>query len=162
MFEVKNVEVIGMKQLVEGLRQAQGLHYTDSIQTHIEDPETLETAPFQFLLGDKDLKLIQSTLMAQNQDCPDDYDIRKFIMVYMDIKADLGWWSHTLWSVIDRYQAVITEGCCFRKVVMSYYDIFWLKKLLHDKAERDSIWTASEKQFMEWTKTLPYQELLAE
>lgn len=159
MFEVKNVEVIGMKQLVEGLRQAQGLHYTDSVQTHIEDPETLETAPYQFLLGDKDLRLIQSTLLTQKQEYPDDYDIRKFIMVYMDVKADLDWWSRSLWQPTDYYRAVVTEGYCFRKVVMSYHDIFWLKKRLH---EVSYVWTTSEKQFMDWTKTLPYQELLAE
>lgn len=162
MFEVKNVEVIGMKQLVEGLRQAQGLHYTDSVQTHIEDPNTLETAPYQFLLGDKDLKLIQGVLMAQQQDYPDDYDIRKMVMVYMDVKAGLDWWTRTLWQLNDYYRAVVMEGCCFRKVVMSYHDIFWIKKRLHGKAETDGLWTTSEKQFMEWTKTLPYQELLEE
>lgn len=161
MFEVKNVEVIGMKQLVEGLRQAQGLHYTDSVQTHIEDPITMETAPYQFLLGDKDLKLIQGTLLSQKQKYPDDYDIRKFVMVYFDAKAGLDWWTSTLWQLNERYQAIVTDGCCFRKVAMSYYGIFWLRKYLHEQAQQ-RIWTTSEQQFMDWTTTLPYQELLAE
>jgi hypothetical protein len=62
---------------------------SDSYTTHIENPETLNTAPFQFFMGENDLSLARRLAHAGSDD-------RKFlrqIFVSVDITAPLYWWK---------------------------------------------------------------------
>jgi hypothetical protein len=76
---------------------------SDSYTTHIENPETLNTAPFQFFLGENDLKLARQLASAGG-------DHRKFlrqIFVSVDITAPLYWWKE-----YDTYKVGTVANSC--------------------------------------------------
>ena len=61
---------------------------SDSYETHVEDNETLQIAPFEFFVGDNDLALMKKL-------CKAGAEHRKFmrqIFVSMDIVAARYWW----------------------------------------------------------------------
>ena len=62
---------------------------SDSYWTHIEDPETLQTAPFQYFVGKADKKL----MMKLAKGGPKHAKFRRMIIVFMDICAPLYWWK---------------------------------------------------------------------
>lgn len=78
------------KAAITGMRHPM-LSYaaSDSYFTHIENPDTLNIAAFQFFLGDADLKLMHKLCRAGT-------DHRKFMRmlpVYVDVTAPLYWWK---------------------------------------------------------------------
>lgn len=160
MFEVRNVEIYGMRQLVEGVRMAQGAHYTDSYKTHVEDPETTETAEHQFVLGDKDAEYIRKLCKKSSNHGNPNFDIRGMVVVYMDVRASLSW----LFDLTSRIMAsvtIIADGTGWRKIRMTYQDIAQLLSSIRRKGSRASVdWL----QFKHWAETeLPYyEELLSE
>ena len=62
---------------------------SDSYITHIEDPETLETADYQFFIGEKDHELLMK--LAKGGSVHAKY--RRTIDMFVDITAPLYWWK---------------------------------------------------------------------
>ena len=104
MIKIENVEVSGWDAAIRGMRNPMNSwDKSDSYWTHIEDPETLNTAKFQFFLGENDLKLMQNLFKAGS-------DHRKFmrmINVSFDIVAPL-----YLWKEIDTYRIGVEKNSC--------------------------------------------------
>lgn len=78
------------KAAITGMRHPM-LSYaaSDSYFTHIENPDTLNTAAFQFFLGNADLKLMRKLCKAGT-------DHRKFLRmlpVFADVTAPRYWWA---------------------------------------------------------------------
>lgn len=76
---------------------------SDSHLIHIENPHTLNTAEFQFFLGEKD-----ETLMKQlASGGPVHAKYRRMIPVYMDITRPLYWWKE-----MDTYKIGTVANSC--------------------------------------------------
>lgn len=76
--------------IIEGMRNPMNSwHLSDSYKTHIEDPETLECADFEFFLGDKDHDLM--TRLGNGGPVHGKY--RRMIPVFLTINAPLYWWK---------------------------------------------------------------------
>ena len=76
---------------------------SDSYYTYIEDAETLQRAPFEFFVGDEDLKLMKKLAKAGT-------DHRKFmrmITVYVDVTAPMYWWKE-----FDTYKVGTVRNSC--------------------------------------------------
>jgi hypothetical protein len=76
---------------------------SDSYTTHIEDVETLETADFEFFLGENDHKLMTS--LAKGGAVHAKY--RRMIPVYLTINAPLYWWKE-----FDTYKVGTVANSC--------------------------------------------------
>lgn len=104
MIKIEHTQVFGWDAAVRGMRNSyNSWDRSDSYWTHIEDPETLETAPFQFFLGDTDLALMKSLIGGGSSH-------RKFlrmIHVQTDITAPLYWWKE-----FDTYKVGTTANSC--------------------------------------------------
>ena len=86
MLKVERTEVFGWNAAIRGLRNPMNSwDKSDSYWTHIENPETLNTAPFQFFLGENDLKLMKSLSKAGN----DHAKFLRMINVTCDITAPI-------------------------------------------------------------------------
>jgi hypothetical protein len=90
MITLERTDVMNLENTVRGMRNPmKSWDKSDSYTTHIENPETLNTAPFQFFMGENDLKLARQLAHAGSDD-------RKFlrqIFVSVDITAPLYWWK---------------------------------------------------------------------
>ena len=76
---------------------------SDSYKTHIEDPETMETADFEFFVGEADHGLMMN--LAKGGAVHAKY--RRMIPVYVTINAPLYWWKEmSTYSV-----GVVTNSC---------------------------------------------------
>ncbi len=76
--------------IIEGLRNPlNSWDKSDSYKTHIEDPETLETADFEFFIGEADHGLMMR--LAQGGAAHAKY--RRMIPVFLTINAPLYWWK---------------------------------------------------------------------
>ena len=76
--------------IIEGMRNPKNSwDRIDSYKTHIENPETLNTADFAFFLGEKDHKLMDTL----NAGGPVHAKYRRMIPVYVTITAPLYWWK---------------------------------------------------------------------
>jgi Leucine-rich repeat (LRR) protein len=76
---------------------------SDSYITHIEDSQTLQTAAFEFFMGEEDHKLAMKLAKAGK-------DHRKFmrmIPVFVDIVAPLYWWKEA-----DTYKVGTVANSC--------------------------------------------------
>lgn len=86
----ENIEVYNMDHALRGMRNPkESWDKSDSYWTYIEDPDTLNTAKFEFFVGEKDLALAQRLIRAGSEH-------RKFmrqIFVTVDITAPLYWWK---------------------------------------------------------------------
>lgn len=93
-----------MEAVIRGMRNSfNSWHLSDSYTTHIEDPETLNTADFQFVLGEADETLMRKLAKAGK-------DHRKFMRmmpVYLDITAPLYWWKE-----FDTYKIGTVANSC--------------------------------------------------
>lgn len=86
----ENIEVYNMDHALRGMRNPkESWDKSDSYWTYIEDPDTLNTAKFEFFVGEQDLNLAQRLIRAGSEH-------RKFmrqIFVTVDITAPLYWWK---------------------------------------------------------------------
>ena len=104
MLKVEHTEVFGWNAAIRGLRNPMNSwSKSDSYWTHIENPETLNTAPFQFFLGENDLKLMKSLSKAGN----DHAKFLRMINVTCDIIAPLYWWKE-----FDTYKVGTVANSC--------------------------------------------------
>jgi diadenosine tetraphosphatase ApaH/serine/threonine PP2A family protein phosphatase len=76
---------------------------SDSYTTHIEDPNTLQTADFEFFMGDDDLDLM--TRLARGGAVHAKY--RRMTPLFVDITAPLYWWKE-----FDTYKVGTTANSC--------------------------------------------------
>ena len=104
MIKIENTEVFGWEAAIRGMRNPKNSwHLSDSYKTHIEDPETLETATHEFFVGENDLDLMTRLRNAGT-------DHRKFmrmITVYVDLTAPLYWWKE-----FDTYKVGTVANSC--------------------------------------------------
>ena len=104
MIKLENTEVHGWEAAIRGMRNPMNSwHLSDSYSTHIEDGETLETAEYEFFVGEKDLDLMNRLRKAGT-------DHRKFmrmLTVYVDITAPLYWWKE-----FDTYKVGTVANSC--------------------------------------------------
>jgi hypothetical protein len=90
--------------IIEGMRNAMNSWAkSDSYATHIENPETLNTADFEFFLGDADHDLMMR--LAEGGSTHAKY--RRMIPVFVTINAPLYWWKE-----FDTYKVgTVTNSC---------------------------------------------------
>lgn len=90
MIKVEMINVSGFEAAIRGMRQPLNSHAkSDSYWTHIENPETMNEAPFQYFVGENDLDLMRRLYWSGGEH-------RKYmrqIFVSMDITAPLYWWK---------------------------------------------------------------------
>lgn len=104
MIKITNTEVYGWEAAIRGMRNPMNSwDKSDSYWTHIEDPETLQTAPFEFFVGDADKELMMK--LAKGGSVHAKY--RRFIVVYVDITAPLYWWKE-----FDTYKVGTVSNSC--------------------------------------------------
>lgn len=76
--------------IIEGMRNPKNSwDRMDSYTTYIEDPETFETASYEFFMGEKDHELAEN--LAGGGSVHGKF--RRMIPVYMTIDAPLYWWK---------------------------------------------------------------------
>lgn len=76
--------------IIEGMRNPMNSwDRSDSYKTHIEDVDTLQTADFEFFVGENDLDLMQR--LAKGGSVHAKY--RRMIPVYLTLTAPLYWWK---------------------------------------------------------------------
>lgn len=104
MIKIENVEVFGWEAAIRGMRNPKNSWAkSDSYWTHIEDTETLETANFQFFIGENDMKLMKALANAGN----DHGKFLRMINVTLDITAPLYWWKE-----FDTYKVGTVADSC--------------------------------------------------
>lgn len=102
--KIENVEIVGWEPAIRGMRNAlESWDKIDSYWTHVEDPETLQTAKFEFFIGENDLALMKKLSEAGN----DHAKFMRFIDVTCDITAPL-----YLWKEFDTYRVGVEKNSC--------------------------------------------------
>ena len=104
MIKLERTSVMNIDNAIRGMRNAKNSwEKSDSYWTHIEKPETMNEAPFQYFVGANDLKLARTLASAGS-------DHRKFlrqIFVSVDITAPLYWWKE-----YDTYKVGTVANSC--------------------------------------------------
>ena len=104
MIKIENVDVYGWEAAIRGARNPMNSwDKSDSYWTHIEDPETLETANFQYFVGDNDYRLLKNLADAG----PDHGKYLRMITVAVDLTAPLYWWKE-----FDTYKVGTVANSC--------------------------------------------------
>ena len=104
MIKIENIETWGFDHAIRGMRNPlDSWEKSDSYTTHIENPQTLNTADFQFVLGDNDLALMRKLYKAG----PEHRKYLRQIFVSMDITAPLYWWKE-----FDTYKVGTVANSC--------------------------------------------------
>ena len=104
MINIENVEVVGWESAIRGMRNPMNSWAaSDSYITHIENPETLNTADFEFVLGEKDAELMRKLADLG----PVHGKFMRMIVVYVDITAPLYWWKE-----FDTYKVGTVVNSC--------------------------------------------------
>ena len=104
MIKIEKTEVYGWEAAIRGMRNPMNSwDKSDSYWTHIEDTETLQTAPFEFFVGDADKELMLK--LAKGGSVHAKY--RRMIAVYVDITAPLYWWKE-----FDTYKVGTVANSC--------------------------------------------------
>ena len=104
MINIENVDVYGWEAAIRGLRNPlESWEKSDSYWTHIENPETLQTAKFEFFVGKNDLALMKKLSKSGS----DHAKFLRFIDVTCDITAPLYWWKEH-----DQYKVGTTTNSC--------------------------------------------------
>lgn len=102
--KIELATICGWEPAIRGCRNPMNSwDKSDSYWTYVENPETLNTAPFQFFVGDNDLELMKKLAKAGS-------DHRKFmrmIVVYVDVTAPLYWWKEA-----DTYKVGTVANSC--------------------------------------------------
>lgn len=83
MIKIENIEISGWDTAIRSVWNTN----SDSYWTYIENPQTLNTAKFQFFLGEKDLKSMRELIRKGHT------DFLRMINVSGDITAPLYWWN---------------------------------------------------------------------
>ena len=104
MIKLERTSVMNLDNAIRGMRNPMNSwEKSDSYWTHIENPDTMNEAPFQFFIGENDLALARKLASAGS-------DHRKFlrqIFVSVDITAPLYWWKE-----YDTYKVGTVANSC--------------------------------------------------
>lgn len=107
MIKIENVVLPSpaqMEAVIRGMRNPMNSWAaSDSYTTHIENPETLNTADFQFVLGEKDETLMRK--LAKAGSVHGKY--LRMMNVILDITAPLYWWKE-----FDTYKVGTVANSC--------------------------------------------------
>lgn len=107
MIKIENVVMPSVEQykaIIRGMRNPMNSwDKSDSYSTHIENPQTLNTADFEFFVGENDHKLMMSLAKGG----PVHAKYRRMIAVYLDITAPLYWWKE-----FDTYKVGTVANSC--------------------------------------------------
>ena len=104
MLTIENVKTYGWEAAIRGMRNPMNSwEKSDSYSTHVEDAETLETAPHEFFVGENDLKLMNTLANAGN----DHGKFLRMITVTLDINAPLYWFKE-----FDTYKVGTVANSC--------------------------------------------------
>lgn len=104
MIKIENTEVYGWKSAVRGMRNSyNSWDKSDSYETHVENPQTLNTSPFEFFIGDNDLELMRKLVKAGS----DHSKFMRMINVTCDITAPLYWYKE-----FDTYKVGTVRNSC--------------------------------------------------
>lgn len=155
--KIKTLKIVGVKELVEAVCGEDG----DSFGTHIEDPETLETAEHAFVVGDNDYEKVVNAVKSYD-DVKDVLDIRGMITVYARLE-------HA--RVIDLWNLLMQIGyTCVPTIAIgkewssmlriNYFELWTVKKSILENVWHTHVYKDGIREFLEWIDSLPYQELL--
>lgn len=90
MIKIEKTTCYGFEEAIRGMRNPKNSwDRSDSYKTHIENPDTLNTADFAYFVGENDHKLMMS--LAKGGAVHAKY--RRYIDVYVDVTAPLYWWK---------------------------------------------------------------------
>lgn len=90
MLTITNTEVLGFDHAIRGMRNPMNSHdKSDSYWTHVCDYETLNTANFQFFVGDADKELMRTLAKSGS----DHAKYLRMITVYFDVTAPMYWFK---------------------------------------------------------------------
>lgn len=104
MIKFEHTEVVGWEHAIRGMRNPMNSwDKSDSFWTYIEDPETLQTANFEYFVNDNDEDLMKRLSSAG----PVHGKFRRMIVVYVDITAPLYWWKE-----FDTYKVGTVSNSC--------------------------------------------------
>lgn len=107
MLKIENVVLPSPEQwdaIIRGTRNPKNSWARmDSYATHVEDPETLETADYEYFIGPNDQKLLEGLAAGG----PVHAKYRRMIPVYLDITAPLYWWKE-----FDTYKLGTVANSC--------------------------------------------------
>lgn len=104
MIKFEKLEIVGWKPAIRGMRNPlESWNDSDTYETHIEDPENLETAEHSLVVGEKDLQLMQNLAKGGSSHAK----FRRMIGVYVDITAPLYWWKE-----FDTYKVGTVANSC--------------------------------------------------
>ncbi len=104
MLKTENTMVCGWEPAIRGMRNPMNSwDKSDSYSTHIENPDTLNTAEFEFFVGDADHKRMMSLARLGS----DHRKYMRMIVVYVDIVAPLYWWKE-----FDTYKVGTVANSC--------------------------------------------------
>ena len=104
MIKIEKVSVYGFEEAIRGMRNPMNSwDRSDSYQTAIEDPDTLETARYEYFVGEND-KTLMTTLSKLGGPHA---KFRRMIVVYLDITAPLYWWKQ-----FDTYKVGTVSDSC--------------------------------------------------
>lgn len=104
MINFENTSVYGWEAAIRGMRNSyNSWDKSDSYETHIENPQTLNTAHFEFFIGDNDLELMRKLVKAGS----DHSKFMRMITVTCDITAPLYWWKE-----FDTYKVGTVRNSC--------------------------------------------------
>lgn len=104
MIKIENVDVHGWEAAIRGARNPMNSwDRSDSYYTHVEDAETLETANYEYFVGENDLKLLTNLAKAGN----DHGKFLRMINVTLDITCHQVWWAE-----FDTYKVGTVRNSC--------------------------------------------------
>lgn len=104
MIKIENADVYGWEAAIRGARNPMNSWAnSDSYYTYVEDPETLETARYQYFIGENDLRLLRNLANAG----PDHGKFLRFVTVTVDVTAPLYWWKEA-----DTYKVGTVANSC--------------------------------------------------
>ena len=107
MIKLENTVTPSPKQweaIIGGMRNPMNSwNKSDSYITHVEDAETLNTADFEFFIGDADKELMLKLVKAGS----DHSKFMRMIPVYVDVTAPLYWWKE-----YDTYKVGTVANSC--------------------------------------------------
>lgn len=151
MNKVENVKIVGWDAAIRAIRGPRGiLDQSDSYATHIEDPVTMETAEYQFFVGEKDKELMLRLVEADDLTC----GFRRIIVVYADITAPVSWWD----GFIHRSKRITPFDpfdCHQQRTVMLNYEV--LSGMYRYWRESD---IEEWQHFCQWIESLPHSDLI--
>ena len=104
MMKITDTNVYGWVAAIRGMRTPMNSwEKSDNYKTYIEDPETQQTADFEFFVGDADHDLMMR--LAKGGSVHAKY--RRMITVTVDITAPLYWWKE-----FDTYKVGTVANSC--------------------------------------------------